>query len=121
PGPVTSAASAGCHRLIRELDAALVTTAAEMAELAPLREDAVLPDPAKASVGAATRSAASDPDAVRVLDALSARSAREVSDIATRSGHSVATVQSVLGRLELDGAVREREDGWIRANAPQRG
>lgn len=121
PGPVTSAASAGCHRLIRELDAALVTTAAEMAELAPLREHAVLADSANENTGAEARSATSDPDAVRVLDALSARSAREVSDIAARSGLSVATAQSVLGRLELDDAVREREDGWIRANAPQRG
>jgi DNA processing protein len=35
PGPVTSAASAGCHRLIREFAATLVTSAAEMAELVP--------------------------------------------------------------------------------------
>jgi len=36
PGPVTSAASAGCHRLIREFDAVSVTGPDEMAELAPL-------------------------------------------------------------------------------------
>ncbi|GMA29597.1 DNA-processing protein DprA [Arenivirga flava] len=35
PGPVTSPASAGCHRLLREYDAVCVTTAEEMAELAP--------------------------------------------------------------------------------------
>lgn len=34
PGPVTSAASAGCHRLIRDFGATLVTNADEMAELA---------------------------------------------------------------------------------------
>ena len=33
PGPVTSAASAGCHRLIRDFGATLVTTAEEAAEL----------------------------------------------------------------------------------------
>ena len=33
PGPVTSAASAGCHRLLREYDARCVTTAAEVREL----------------------------------------------------------------------------------------
>jgi DNA processing protein len=33
PGPVTSAASAGCHRLIREYGATIVTNAAEAAEL----------------------------------------------------------------------------------------
>jgi len=35
PGPVTSAASAGCHRLLREFDASCVTNAAEAWELAP--------------------------------------------------------------------------------------
>lgn len=33
PGPITSAASAGCHRLIREHGATLVTTAEEAAQL----------------------------------------------------------------------------------------
>ncbi|PPG77453.1 DNA-protecting protein DprA [Rathayibacter rathayi] len=35
PGPITSAASAGCHRLIREHSATLVTSADEMAALTP--------------------------------------------------------------------------------------
>lgn len=35
PGPVTSSASAGCHRLIRDYRATLVTNAEEMAELHP--------------------------------------------------------------------------------------
>jgi DNA processing protein len=34
PGPVTSATSAGCHALVRDTDAVLVTDAAEVAELA---------------------------------------------------------------------------------------
>lgn len=42
PGPVTSAASAGCHRLLREGLAQCVTNAEEMAELAPLVTPAVL-------------------------------------------------------------------------------
>jgi DNA processing protein len=33
PGPVTSAASAGCHRLLREADAVCVTSAADAWEL----------------------------------------------------------------------------------------
>ncbi len=36
PGPVTSSASAGCHRMLREFPAICVTNADEMAELAPL-------------------------------------------------------------------------------------
>ncbi|PRY69948.1 DNA processing protein [Glaciihabitans tibetensis] len=43
PGPVTSAASAGCHRLIREFDAVCVTNPDEMAELAPLTFDELKP------------------------------------------------------------------------------
>ncbi|HEU0257106.1 MAG TPA: DNA-processing protein DprA, partial [Microbacteriaceae bacterium] len=44
PGPVTSPASAGCHRLIREYDAQLVTCPDDMAELAGLAPaEAVLP------------------------------------------------------------------------------
>jgi DNA processing protein len=35
PGPVTSTSSAGCHRLIRESGARVVTNAAEMRELIP--------------------------------------------------------------------------------------
>lgn len=35
PGPVTSASSAGCHRLLREYDAVCVTTASEIRELLP--------------------------------------------------------------------------------------
>jgi len=35
PGPVSSAASAGCHRLIRDYGATLVTCAEEMADLHP--------------------------------------------------------------------------------------
>ncbi|MBX3094495.1 MAG: DNA-processing protein DprA [Cryobacterium sp.] len=118
PGPVTSAASAGCHRLIRELDAALVTTAAEMAELAPLPQHTTHSAPIGVNEDSEGRSAAQDPDAVRVLDAMSARSARDVGDVASRSGLAIATVQSVLGRLELEAAVCEREDGWVRASAP---
>lgn len=105
PGPVTSAASAGCHRLIRDFGAVCVTNASEMAELAPLPgADAAPPD-----VG----SPAPSSDHVRVFDALSARSPRPVSDIAARSGLSVSAVQAILGAAALEGTVGERERGWV--------
>ncbi len=106
PGPVTSPASAGCHRLLRDFAAVCVTTADEMAELAPLGETAVSDDPA---------SSLADPtsDHVRVLDALSRRSPRGVERIASLSGLSVTSVRSVLGALELEGVVAERERGWV--------
>lgn len=104
PGPVTSAASAGCHKLLREGQAICVTTPDEMAELAPLAQ---LAFPAEDS-------ARPNPLVTRVLDALAVTSYRSANDIAARSGLSVADVQSVLGRLELQGDVKEGQRGWRR-------
>jgi DNA processing protein len=104
PGPVTSAASAGCHRLIREFGAVCVTDADEMAELAPL------------SLGTdrlATAQHAEDSTLVRVTDALSLRSARSVNDIASRAGLSLETVRATLGVLQVEGRVIERASGWV--------
>ena len=103
PGPVTSAASAGCHRLIRERGAICVTTADEMAELAPL-------EPLRATSTAPGGSA----ELTRLLDAMSVRAPRAASDIAARSGLAIAEVQALLGRLELAGGARERDRGWVR-------
>lgn len=110
PGPVTSAASAGCHRLIREFDAVCVTNAEEMAELAPLPGGGAAQD-ADSEPGEANEPSA---ERVRITDALSTRSARLVDDIAARSGLSIATVQSVLGAMQLDGNAVERASGWVK-------
>ena len=104
PGPVTSAASAGCHKLIRDLTAVCVTNADEMAELAPLGD----------AVSSRSRPERPSAERTRLLDALSDRSARAVSDIARRAGFSVEATQALLGALELEGAVEERERGWVR-------
>ncbi|MBH0083041.1 DNA-protecting protein DprA [Salinibacterium sp. SWN167] len=122
PGPVTSAASAGCHRLIRDYDAVCVTNPDQMAELAPL-EQALLPVDEATDSGGTTRTQSEHPDAgspantetTRLLDALSARSARTTDDIAARSGLAISTVRAQLGLLELDGRVTETERGWKRA------
>lgn len=99
PGPVTSPASAGCHRLIREYDAVCVTTAQEMAELV---------DPtgsARPHTGDPT------PERTRVLDALT-RTGRDLSRIAAISGMSLDAVRAELGMLELDGLATEGPSGW---------
>jgi DNA processing protein len=101
PGPVTSAASAGCHKLLREGNAICVTTPDEMAELAPLTEATLVPE-------VVTR------ENTRLLDAMSARSQRTAEDIAARSGFSVADVRAQLGTLELDGLVRDGARGWTK-------
>ena len=108
PGPVTSAAAAGCHRLIREFAATLVTSAAEMAELVPGTEVAGIPDPSANPLSSSLTSAR-----VRLIDALSPRSPRSVDDLAARSGMSIAEVQAELGSLQIDGGASERERGWI--------
>jgi len=106
PGPVTSAASAGCHRLIREYAATLVTSASEMAEL-------VLGTDGQGSPDSAQGPAASTSARVRLSDALSRRTARTVDDLAARSGMSIAEVQAELGALEIDGGAMEGERGWV--------
>jgi DNA processing protein len=107
PGPVTSAASAGCHRLLREFDAVCVTTADEIAELVGPTETPAPQNPS----GAATEPTSTR---VRVLDALSDRSPRRVERIAVLSGLALDRVRAELGMLELDGAVIERPSGWTR-------
>lgn len=103
PGPVTSSASAGCHRLIREYDAVCVTSAAEMA--------ALVGDPEPEPPTAAERR---DSARIRVLDALSVASPRPVSRVAALAGLSIDAVRAQLGLLELDELVRETPGGWRR-------
>jgi DNA processing protein len=125
PGPVTSAASAGCHRLIREHGAVCVTNADEMAELAPLHVSAALfsatevggADSATGWGGADSAigsGVAPSTDETRLFDALSVRSPRQAIDIAARSGLPLGAVRSLLGTLELEGRTMERERGWVR-------
>ncbi|AMB60342.1 DNA processing protein DprA [Microterricola viridarii] len=107
PGPVTSPASAGCHRLLRDYDARCVTNAAEMAEL-------LEPGGAATAPGLRLGGGEASPEQVRVLDALSTRSARDVNDVAVRTGMSPNAVIAVLGVLAVDGLAREDERGWLR-------
>lgn len=108
PGPITSAASAGCHRLIREYGAVCVTTVDEMAELAGVAPSGSDPEPAGRSS-----------DEIRVLDSLSVRTPRSAPDIAKRTGLPVDAVQSVLGVLELDALVAEKPGGWVYVPQPR--
>lgn len=101
PGPVTSGASAGCHRMLREYDATCITSAADVRELLGLDVAPTLFDELPRT-----------DDRTRVRDALSTRSPRPVDDIARRSGMSHGEVEAVLGILLLDGAVERTPDGW---------
>jgi DNA processing protein len=117
PGPVTSAASAGCHRLIRDYDATLVTSADEIAELlgeGTRRSSSERGTSTRIETSTADGQRPLSPEQTRLFDALSFSSPRETSDIAARAGLSIAAVQSLLGALEIEERVAERERGWVK-------
>lgn len=109
PGPVSSAMSAGCHALIREGEATLVTSVEEILETAG-RFGVAGADPPKPG----RRTDRLGPEALRVHDALSDRSARQVERIAAESGVPVDRVRSLLPALELDGFAERGDTGWRR-------
>ena len=120
---MTSAASAGCHRLLRETPAIIVTNADEMAELVPGDDpvpDAAARTPATAPT-AVPISPSIDPTGtrVRLLDALSERSGRSVDRIASLSGLAADRVRAELGLLELEGIVHELPAGWTKFTVKQ--
>ena len=108
PGPVTSVASAGCHRLLREGCAVCVTDAAEVMDLAGL----VGTDLAPERVGAARRVDGLDPYAVRVLDALPRRGGVGTEQVAARAGVTLGEARAALGLLELDGFATRDGERW---------
>ncbi|MCM3696812.1 DNA-processing protein DprA [Microbacterium oleivorans] len=104
PGPVTCAASAGCHRLLREYDARCVTSADEVRELL-------------GGEGPDYRSTSDRvDDTTRILDALSPRSPRSADDVARRAGFAPAEARGMLALLELEGRAYRGPDGWRRGS-----
>ncbi|GAA4476216.1 DNA-processing protein DprA [Rhodococcus olei] len=108
PGPVTSAASVGCHRMIREGTAQLVARAADVIESA-----------GPVAVGD------DESGPVRRLDVLSATEARvyealptagpvAVRALSESSGLPLAAVRGALPALELEGLVGQDDTGWFR-------
>lgn len=117
PGPVTSAASAGCHRLLREGAAVCVTDADEVAELLPVAARTTGDAPAGALVGPGDAEWL-DPLARRVHDALGTRKGAAEDVVALRAGAAVTEVRGALGLLELAGLAVRREDGWRAVTPP---
>ncbi len=125
PGPVTSAVSAGCHRLLREMGGVCVTDADEVVELAGAIGSApsgrgVRPAPAREHDDL-------EGDDLLVYEALSPRAARSAPQLAHAAGITARQVRAALGRLSLLGLVSGSagEDGdrlWQRARtSPRRG
>jgi DNA processing protein len=119
PGPVTSASSAGCHRLLRETPAECVTSAADVAELLPQRFATDPPSVQNLEIDKTSADSSLTeihPFAVRVVDALSERSARRPERVAANSGLSVEQTTAILGLLHISGIASERATGWVRNN-----
>jgi DNA processing protein len=123
---VTSAQSAGCHRIIRDWGATCVTRADDIIEmLSPLgtaltaasAPPAPAPTPPRSPGPAATAASAPSPgeldtDSARVLDALPARGAAGTSTIAAEAGVDLDTVLRCLGLLAGSGFIERCDRGW---------
>lgn len=112
PGAVTSAASAGCHRLIREGQAVCVCDAGQVRELiGPLEvERAGEPERSRADgipAGLAERER-------RAWDALPVRGAGTVESVARAAGLAVPETRAALGRLVMQGHAAEDANRYRR-------
>ncbi|MCU1482448.1 MAG: dprA [Subtercola sp.] len=138
PGPVTSPSSAGCHRLLREYNAECVTSSEEVIGLfMPVGETLAVRGgdrgAASHSAGAAGEGSAGGTgsaggadgemrsadgaarrsgETLRLMDALSSRSARRTEELAKRAGLGIDRTRALLGVLQVAGDVIEVDLGW---------
>lgn len=107
PGPVTSAASAGCHELLRREDTVLVTRAQEIVEvmgrLGELADELEHPATSLDGLSGVQR---------LIYEALPGRGARTVDEIGREAGVRSAQVLGPLAMLEIDGLVERHEGKW---------
>jgi len=100
PGPITSPASAGCHRLIKEQVAQLVTSVEDIREM--LGESNALFEPHQVGLG---------PLEKRALDALG-RNWQSLELVASRAGLTLGEARLALTSLELDSLAVASLRGW---------
>jgi DNA processing protein len=108
PGPVTSTASAGCHQLVRDHVANLVTSGSDVIDLVGALPDTELARPMDHSLVLDDLTAS----AALVFEALPARGGSSAEAIATTTGLRTDEVVTALGQLLLTGVVRHGEAGW---------
>jgi DNA processing protein len=115
PGPVTSAASRGCHDIIRNWGAVCVTGAADVLECA----GPVSGQLAERPRGPVLPHDALDPQTALVLDAVPARGGAGPVTIAASAGVDLDTAIRCLGSLAAGGFVDRCDRGW-RIRRPRR-
>ena len=109
PGPVTAASSTGCNRMIREGEAALVTCAGDVVEVAgPIELRDELPMVASRDTDVLTG------DVLLVYEALPASGTRGTGELSVESGVPIERVRASLPLLELEGFVGLGDTGWFR-------
>jgi DNA processing protein len=113
PGPITSAASAGCHRMIREGDALLVGDVADLLDLLDLARDRGL-DGAAERRGDAARDRLGPRERL-ILDAFPTRGAVTADALIRAAGLSRSDVLAAVGVLAALGWILESGAGWRRA------
>ncbi|GAA3577753.1 DNA-processing protein DprA [Amycolatopsis ultiminotia] len=109
PGPAHSGNSAGCHALIRDCKATLVTTADEVLETVGrfgiAEAESETPRRPTDHLG---------PEALRVYEALVPRAGRTPEEVAEDAGVPVTRVRALLPELEIDGFAVRGDTGWRR-------
>lgn len=107
PGPVTSALSAGCHRLLRDWQAGCVTGAGDVAEqLSPPGEEV------SSSTGSVLARDGLDPGLRAVLDTVPVRGGAGTATIAAAAGQGIDSTLRALGLLAAGGFVERTSSGW---------
>jgi DNA processing protein len=115
PGSVLSDHAAGCHRLVHEGAAVLVTDAHDVLALAgPLTD---LPEEAGEEQATLRITDAMNPEQLQMYSALPVRRGIDVPTLAARAGLSIPAAMSALGMLELAGHARRTPNGWTKDTA----
>ncbi|GAA2004956.1 DNA-processing protein DprA [Brevibacterium samyangense] len=116
PGPVTNGENAGCHRLVREGAATLVTSTAEVLELV----EPLLTEGSGGPVQGELRITDDmEPEEVKVFGALPVRRGSDVHSVAVRAGLDIGTTMSALAALELSGRAQLVRGGWVKRTPPE--
>lgn len=110
PGPVTSQMSAGCHQMVRDEGALLVTTAADVVDgVGALGDDAT-----ESARGETRAHDGLDEVTLRVLEALPLRRWAPPDAVGRAAGLDPPSVLRALGRLRAAGLAVTKDGAWRR-------
>lgn len=120
PGPATSPSSAGCHALVRDGLAVLVTRVDDVLELVEsatqwaARDVAATEPPQEREREGAARPSFEQPADRAVYDVTSSRAA-PIERVAERAGLAWIDATAAAGRLEMRGLIERGKGGWKRS------